>query len=107
MSREVILRRLLILGRTTEAFYERKRKEYLAQYAQLAAQARERAREQEGHAPVFRIALRDNGRWYTRLVLDAFEGERITASDVSDYLGVRLKHLDRIADAVERARVEA
>ena len=107
VSREVILRRLLILGRTTDAFYERKRQQYLAQYAQLAAQARERAREEESYAPVFRIALRDNGRRYTRLVLDAFEGERITAADVSDYLGVRLKHLDRIADAVERSRVEA
>lgn len=106
VSREVILRRLLILGRTTEAFYERKRQGYLEQYAALAAQARERAREQEGYAPVFRIALRDNGRRYTRLVLDALEGERITAADVSDYLGVRLKHLDRIADAVERPHVE-
>lgn len=107
VSREVILRRLLILGRTTEAFYERKRNEYQAHYARLAALARERAREQEGHPPVYRIVVRDNGRRYTRLVLDAFEGERITAADVSDYLGVRLKHLDRIADAVDRARVEA
>ena len=102
VSREVILRRLLLLGKTTDAFYERKRQEYQAQYARFAAQARERAREQEGHAPVFRIALRDNGRRYTRLVLDAFEGERITGADVSDYLAVRLKHLDRIADALER-----
>jgi len=106
VSREVILRRLLILGRTTEAFYERKRQEYLAQYVRLAALARERAREQEGHPPVYRIVLRDNGRRYTGLVLDALERERITPSDVSDYLGVRLKHLDRIADAVERVREE-
>ena len=107
VSREVILRRLLVLGRTTEAFYERKRQEYLAQYARLAALARERAREQEGFAPVFRIVLRDNGRRFTRLVLDALVSERVTAGDVSDYLGVRLKHLDRIADAVERTRQEA
>lgn len=107
VSREVILRRLLVFGRTTEAFYERKRREYQAHYVAAAARARERAREQEGHPPVYRIAVRDNGRQYTRLVLDAFEGERITAADVSDYLGVRLKHLERIAGAVDRPRVEA
>jgi Zn-dependent peptidase ImmA (M78 family) len=101
VSVEVILRRLLVLGRTTETFYDRKRQEYLAQYARLAAQAR--ARGQEGYAPVFRIVLRDNGRPYTRLILDAFERERITAADVSDYLGVRLKHLDLIAGALERS----
>lgn len=104
VSREVILRRLLILGKTTDGFYERKRHEYQAQYTRLAAQAQERAREQQAYAPVFRIALRDNGRRYTRLVLDAFERERITAADVSDYLGVRLKHLDLIAGALERSR---
>jgi len=103
VSREVILRRLLILNRTTDAFYEQKREEYLAQYARLAELARARAREQEGYAPVYRIALRDNGRRYTRLVLDAFERGRITAADVTDYLGVRLKHLDLIAGALERS----
>jgi Zn-dependent peptidase ImmA (M78 family) len=65
VSREVVLRRLLILGRTTEAFYERKRREYRAQYAEIAARARERAREREGGGPpIYRIALRDNGRQY-------------------------------------------
>jgi len=94
VSREVILRRLLILGRTTDAFYEAKRREYLAQYAQLA-------RRQAGPVPVFRLALRNNGRHYTGLVLDAYQREQITSADVSDYLGVRLKHLDLIAGALE------
>lgn len=98
VSREVILRRLLILGRTTSDFYERKREEYLAHYRALEAQARER----EGFAPLFRVVVRDNGREYTRLVLEAFDRERITPADVSDYLGVRLKHLENIAGAVER-----
>lgn len=77
--------------------YDRKREEYLAQYRARAA------REREGFAPPFRVALRDNGRQYTRLILEALEREQITLADVSDYLGVRLKHLDEIAGAVERA----
>ncbi|OFW33044.1 MAG: hypothetical protein A3G76_02175 [Acidobacteria bacterium RIFCSPLOWO2_12_FULL_65_11] len=98
VSREVVLRRLLILGRTTDEFYERKRRQYLAQYQALAS----RAREREGFAPLFRVVVRDNGRRYTRLVLEALDRERITLADVSEYLGVRLKHLDDIAGAVER-----
>jgi Zn-dependent peptidase ImmA (M78 family)/transcriptional regulator with XRE-family HTH domain len=98
VSQDVVLRRLLILGLTSEAFYERKRHEYLAQYRALDA----RAREREGFAPLFRVALRDNGRAYTRLVLDALEQERITPADVTEYLGVRLKHLDDITGALER-----
>lgn len=101
VSREVILRRLLILGRASETFYELKRSEYMEHYARLAARAREQ--EGGGYAPVFRIALRDNGRRYTSLVLDAFQREQITPADVSDYLGVRLKHLDLIAGALERS----
>jgi len=99
VSREVVLRRLLILGLMTEGFYDRKRREYLVQYQALAA----RAREREGFPPLFRVAVRDNGRQYTRLVLEAFDREGITLADVSDYLGVRLKHLADIARAVEHA----
>jgi Zn-dependent peptidase ImmA (M78 family) len=99
VSREVILRRLLILRLTTQAFYERKRAEYLDVYR---AQA-ERAREAGGFAPLHRVALRDNGRRYTRLILEALERERITPADVSDYLGVRLKHLDDITSALDRS----
>jgi len=102
VSREVILRRLLILDRTTDEFYEQKREEYLAQYRQ----ADERARGRPVPVPFFRLALRDNGRRYTGLVLDALERERITLADVSDYLGVRLKHLDAIAGVLERAERE-
>jgi Zn-dependent peptidase ImmA (M78 family) len=103
VSREVILRRLLVLGKTTGEFYERKRAEYLAQYAANAA----RMREAGGFVPPSRLALRDNGRRYTGLVLEALERERITAADVTDYLGMRLKHLDDIAQALRRAAAEA
>jgi len=99
VSREVVLRRLLILGLTTDDFHDRRTREYLARYQVLAA----RAREREGFAPLFRVAVRDNGRRYTSLVLEALDRERITLADVSDYLGVRLKHLADIEGVVERA----
>jgi Zn-dependent peptidase ImmA (M78 family)/DNA-binding XRE family transcriptional regulator len=98
VSREVILRRLLILGRTTEAFYQRKRAEYIEEYQARAAAAAEE--ESHGFAPFYRLVVRNNGRRYTQLVLEALKREQITPADVSDYLGVRLKHLENIADAI-------
>jgi Zn-dependent peptidase ImmA (M78 family) len=99
VSEEVVLRRLLILGRTTGTFYERRRQQYLDRYRMLA----EQRQEQEGFAPYHRLILRDNGREYTRLILEALDRERITSAEVSDYLGVQLKHLDDIAGAMEQA----
>jgi Zn-dependent peptidase ImmA (M78 family)/transcriptional regulator with XRE-family HTH domain len=98
VSDEVILRRLLILGRTTDEFYEQKRDEYLARYRLAAARARERG----GFAPLPVVTVRDHGRRFTRLVLDALERDRITLADASDYLGVQLKHLEAITSVVER-----
>lgn len=96
VSREVILRRLLTAGRTTESFYRRKRTQFIAEYREQQAQ-----RSQEGgFVPRSRLVVRNNGKRYTQLVLEAHERDRITAADVSDYLGVRLKHLDDIAHAV-------
>src|SRR5262249_13326459 len=107
VSREVVLRRLLILGRTTEEFYQRKRDEYLEEYRRLSQQRDEEEEEDAGgFAPHFRIALRNNGRRYTRLVLDALEHEGITPADVTDFLGVRLKHLDEMAAALRRHRFD-
>jgi Zn-dependent peptidase ImmA (M78 family) len=97
-SREVILRRLLILGRTTQAFYEGKRDEYRQSYLLQRQQAKELG---TGFAPYSRVVVRDLGKRYTRTVLDALEREQITPADVADYLGVRLKHLADIAEAAQ------
>lgn len=91
-SREVILRRLLILGLTTEEFYREKRREYLEQ----AEEYKKRKKEEGGFAPPPVVALASSGSLFTRLVLDNYYRETLTAGDVSDYLGVRLKHLPSI-----------
>jgi Zn-dependent peptidase ImmA (M78 family)/DNA-binding XRE family transcriptional regulator len=76
-SREVILRRLLIFGRTTEAFYRAKK-------------------EAPGFAPPDVVALGRAGRLFAQLVLSNYYLDRVTASDVSDFLEIRLKHLPKI-----------
>lgn len=94
VSREVILRRLLILGRTSEEFYRSKRAQWQVEY--------QRRKPQGGFVSPPTDVVSRGGGTFTRLVLDAYHSDRITSSDVSDYLGVRVKHLETIAEAVGR-----
>jgi len=102
VSREVVLLRLRSLDLASDEYVASKLAEYRREYAAKAAAPR----ASRGFVPVYRMAVRDNGRRYTRLVLEALERERITLADVSDYLGVRIKHLENIADAVRIPSVE-
>jgi Zn-dependent peptidase ImmA (M78 family) len=91
-SGEAALVRLLTLGLTVQSYYEEKRDEFLKRYTE------QRVREQQkgGFAPPHEVALTSAGPTFTSLVVESFNRERITASDVSDYLQVRLKHLPDI-----------
>lgn len=94
-SREVVLRRLLISGRTTAAFYRRWRLE----------RAQEEIPLQEGAAyeKGFEKVLRTQGGAYVSLVLDALHDDAITAVEASDYLDMKLKHLEALEEAVREA----
>jgi Zn-dependent peptidase ImmA (M78 family) len=94
VSQEVIARRLLTLKRVTAEFYQRKRAEFAQQYEWL------RSKQEPGFVPPGIMAVAKNGRKFTGRVLEAYDEERITASEVADLLGVRVKHLDRIREAV-------
>lgn len=88
-SREAALVRLLTLKLTTQSFYERMKKEFLRIYREQ----QEKKQEAEGFAPPHVIAISSAGPLFTSLVVENFNREKITASDVSDYLQIRVKHL--------------
>jgi len=94
VSREVLLRRLLVCRRTTETFYQRKREQFQEEYTAQGT------RRPGGFVPPHVVAVSSAGRFFTRLVLNNYHEENITVSDVSDLLGVRLKHLPKIEDDV-------
>jgi Zn-dependent peptidase ImmA (M78 family)/DNA-binding XRE family transcriptional regulator len=102
VSREVILRRLLIHNRITEHFYRSKRTQWYEEYA-----AREENERREGFAPPHRKAISTAGPLFVQLVLQNYYRENITASDVAEFLGVRLKHLERIESEVMGAARKA
>jgi Zn-dependent peptidase ImmA (M78 family) len=89
-SQEVVLRRLLLLGKTSQAFYQRKREEFLEQYAQLAED------RESGFVPFPRRVVLGNGRLLTGLVIDAYDSRVITGSTLSRILGTKLDHLPKI-----------
>jgi Zn-dependent peptidase ImmA (M78 family) len=90
VSVEALVRRLLTLGKATKAFYEKKRKELQEAYAASLAQRR------FGRSTPAGTAVNRLGLLFTRLVLDAYHTEAISAGAVSDYLDIRLKHLDAV-----------
>ena len=49
--------------------------------------------KKEALPPPHEVALTSAGPTFTSLVVENFNRERITASDVSDYLQIRLKYL--------------
>jgi Zn-dependent peptidase ImmA (M78 family) len=94
VSREVVFRRLLILGRTSQRRYEARRQQYAREFAARA--------KVDGFAPPHRLALSTAGKAFVSLVLRSFHQEKINSSDLAEYLGVRLKHLPKIEDALAR-----
>jgi len=95
VSQEAMLRRLLVLDRTSQAFYKLKRREFLEAYRK-----RDEEKGREGFAPPDRLVVATAGPGFVRLVLDSYYNERITSSDLSDFLDVRLKHMPKIEAAV-------
>ena len=80
------------MGLTTRSYYDRMRKEFLKLYLEQQ-KAREAA---AGFAPPHVVAISSAGPFFTSLVIESFNRERITASEVSDYLQVRVKHLKEL-----------
>lgn len=103
VSREVVLRRLLLLGLTTEGFYKKKRKqlqdEFEAQQEE-ALQKKALGLASTGFVTPDRIAVSTAGPFFVRLVLSSYHQEKITSNDLSSYLEVRLKHIPNIERAV-------
>jgi len=101
VSREVIMRRLLVLGRTTETFYRRKRRELRAEFQAQQEEALQKP-QHRGFAPPDRLAVSTAGPFFVRLVLNSYHQEKITSNALSSFLEVRLKHIPKIERSLQR-----
>lgn len=98
VSREAIVRRLLTFGRTSTGFYQRKKEQYYREYVER--KDRERKQQQEKKRKFRTNPPRDTvnaiGKPFVRVVLNNYYQDRLTLSDVSRYLGLRVKHMRRL-----------
>ena len=95
VSREVVLRRLLIFRRASRRFYQGRHEEWEAEAREM------QERRKGGRSDPPRQCIQRNGAPFTSLVLESYRNDRITCSDVADYLNIRLKHLPKVERLLE------
>lgn len=93
VSREVVLRRSLNFGFISEVIYRAKRDQYQKEFAELARKKKEKG---GGFVSPPRKVISNLGLPYTRVVLNGYGLEKITSSDLSDFLGIKLRHLAKV-----------
>ncbi|WP_426438405.1 ImmA/IrrE family metallo-endopeptidase [Bradyrhizobium genosp. P] len=97
VSREAILRRLLTFDRTTNAFYTRKRSQYIAEYQAQRARQKEQTKEIKRNMPTETVS--HFGKPLVRMLLNNYWQDRMTLSAISGYLGLKVKHIPNLAKA--------
>jgi len=100
VSNEAMLRRLLTIGKTSEEFYRTKREEFQEAYKKFLKEKKAKQKESKSGPPRYRMVLRSNGYPYSKIVVDAYREDRITLSDLSDYMGAKVNHLPAIENAL-------
>lgn len=98
ISREVVVRRLLAIDKTTEYFYKQKREQYQAEYRIKINQ--EKAEKKSIPIQQHYKVLNQTGRKFAKLVIDSYHQNKISLLDVSEYLGTKLTHLPKIEQSL-------
>jgi Zn-dependent peptidase ImmA (M78 family)/DNA-binding transcriptional regulator YiaG len=96
VSKEVILRRLLIARLASREFYSIKHNEWMKKEKKPDSSIGKGIKRD-----IPKECLQRNGTPLTSLVLDSYRNDKITTSDVADYLGIRVKHIPRIERLLE------
>jgi Zn-dependent peptidase ImmA (M78 family) len=95
VSQHVILRRLLTLRRTTQAFYA-SRQAIWRVYEPSAAVSQ----DDDFRRNMPQEVVSDLGRPFTRLVLDSYLNSNLSLSDTSRYLGLRAEQVAKVRELV-------
>jgi Zn-dependent peptidase ImmA (M78 family)/DNA-binding XRE family transcriptional regulator len=98
VSKIAAARRLLTLGRITADTYRAKQDQFELEFQEVERIRRERLRQANGGPNPVSMRLLALGKDYSRLVLEGYHRDLISLSQVSDYLGLRLKHISRVQE---------
>lgn len=92
VSREVILRRLLSLGRTSERFYRHMRSVWSKRNGESTGFSADKPAE----------VIRNNGRLFSGMVIEGMHTGALSLSAAADYLGTKPKHIREVEHLVMR-----
>ncbi len=92
VSREFIWRRLLTMNVIPEKTYQKKRQALIEEFRTKKETEKKKSIPVKYHHKLFSTL----GSFYTGLVVSTYHQNLISASAVSDYLGMKLKHLPEI-----------
>jgi Zn-dependent peptidase ImmA (M78 family)/DNA-binding XRE family transcriptional regulator len=92
VSREVILRRLLMLGRTSGQFYKKWRAENVREYRPFG---------RGGRNPV-KACVEERGKKYVSMVFKAYDQAKISVLDTADYLGVKIDQIPKVHEMLSK-----
>lgn len=92
VSREVILRRLLTLGRTSGQFYKKWREENVKEYHPFG---------RGGRNPV-KACVEERGKKYISMVFKAYDQTKISVLDTADYLGVKIDQIPKVHEMLSK-----
>jgi Zn-dependent peptidase ImmA (M78 family)/DNA-binding XRE family transcriptional regulator len=95
ISRQVVLLRLLHLEVINNA-------QYLKHVREIKPVKSEKAPQKNFKINPAVLCVADRGKLFTSLVLEGRQKGSITFADVSDYLGVGLKHVDKVKQIISR-----
>jgi Zn-dependent peptidase ImmA (M78 family) len=92
VSAEAFARRLLTLGQISLSFYQARRAEFLAAYAN------EEDQSAAGGGNWYRTAARDLGKGFVRRIVDARRRRVIDSYMAASFLNVKVDQIDRLAE---------
>jgi Zn-dependent peptidase ImmA (M78 family)/DNA-binding XRE family transcriptional regulator len=98
VSREALLRRLLTFDRTTDEFYRQKRAQYIAEFIASQQRKKEKAAATEMKRNMPQETVSNFGKPLVNMLLDNYHQDRMTLSEVSGYLGLKVKYIPKLEE---------
>ncbi|MGI8952715.1 MAG: ImmA/IrrE family metallo-endopeptidase [Chitinophagaceae bacterium] len=104
VSKEVILRKLVDLKLASKSFYFHQKKIWDTQIKHFKEEKRKKLKEQQkgGAESIDSKIVKEKGKPFISKVLQSFDTGKLTYGDISEYLEVKLDHLPKIIERINK-----